>query len=85
MTDWVYAQADPAEELAQLHFFSMKKRQPDGDIEFIITVREYAERGLSRALAPSPRRREPNRLGPIVAQPLAANSRPWGRLFARSI
>jgi len=44
MTDWVYAQSDPAEELAQLHFFSMKKRQPGGEIEFIITVREYAER-----------------------------------------
>jgi len=44
MTDWVYAQSDPAEELAKLHFFSMKKCQPDGDIEFLITVREYVER-----------------------------------------
>ena len=44
MADWVYAQADPAEELAVLHFFSMKKRQPGGDVEFVITVREYVER-----------------------------------------
>lgn len=44
MTDWVYAQSDPAEELAQLHFFSMKKRQPGGDVEFVITIKEYVER-----------------------------------------
>ena len=44
MADWVYAQTDPTEELAQLHFFSMKKRQPGGDVEFVITVREYVER-----------------------------------------
>jgi len=44
MAEWVYAQSDPAEELAQLHFFSMKKRQPGGDVEFVITVREYVER-----------------------------------------
>lgn len=43
MTEWAYA-AEPSEELAQLHFFSLKKRQPDGDIEFTITVREYATR-----------------------------------------
>ncbi|HLG17002.1 MAG TPA: hypothetical protein VJH03_21235 [Blastocatellia bacterium] len=44
MTDWVFAQTDPSEELALLHYFSMKKRQPDGDVEFIITVREYVGR-----------------------------------------
>ena len=44
MSDWVYAEADPAEELAQLHYFSMKKRQATGDAEFIITVREYVTR-----------------------------------------
>jgi len=41
MSDWIYAQRDPSEELAQLHFFSLKKRQPEGDIDFVITVREY--------------------------------------------
>ncbi len=42
MTEWIYAQTDPANELARLHFFSMKKRQPTGDVEFIITVKEHA-------------------------------------------
>jgi hypothetical protein len=44
MSDWTFAQTEPAEELAQLHFFSMKKQQPEGDIEFVITVKEYVER-----------------------------------------
>ena len=44
MAEWVYAQTDPAEELAQLHYFSFKKRQPDGEIEFVITVKEFASR-----------------------------------------
>ena len=44
MADWEYAQRDPAEELAQLHYFSIKKRQPEGEIEFVITVKEYASR-----------------------------------------
>ncbi len=42
MTEWTYAQSDPAEELAQLHFFTMKKRQGDGEVEFRITVKEFA-------------------------------------------
>jgi len=37
-----FAQSNPAEQLAQVHFFSMKKRQPEREIEFVITVREYA-------------------------------------------
>ena len=40
----MYAQMDPAEELAQLYHFSFTKRQPDGDIEFLITVKEFASR-----------------------------------------
>ena len=44
MAEWVYAQRDPAEELAQLHFFSFTKRQPTGEIEFVITVKEFASR-----------------------------------------
>jgi hypothetical protein len=42
--DWVYAQKDPAEELAQLHYFSFKKSQLEGDVEFVITVKEFAPR-----------------------------------------
>jgi hypothetical protein len=41
MTEWRFAQADPAEELAHVHFFSMKKRCGGEDVEFRITVREY--------------------------------------------
>src|SRR5947207_15155995 len=50
MAEWEFAQSDPAEELAQLHFFSMKKKQPGGDVEFRITVREYIVRGDNRSM-----------------------------------
>jgi hypothetical protein len=40
--EWHFTQTNPSEELAQLHFFTMKKRQPDGDVNFRITVKEYA-------------------------------------------
>ena len=43
MTEWMMAQTDSADQLAQLHFFSVKKRQADREIEFKITVREYVE------------------------------------------
>ena len=42
MSEWHYAQPDPSSELAQLSFYSMKKKQDGRDIEFRITVREYA-------------------------------------------
>lgn len=42
MVEWRYAQTDRSEELAQLYFFSIKKRQPGGDVDFRITVREFA-------------------------------------------
>ena len=48
MSDWTFAQSDPSEELAHLHYFSIKKHQPDGEIEFIITVREYVDRNALR-------------------------------------
>ncbi len=44
MPEWIFAQSDRSDELAQLHFFSMRKHQPGGDIEFRFTVREYATR-----------------------------------------
>jgi hypothetical protein len=44
MAEWTYAQQDPSEELALLHHFSFKKTQLDGDVEFTITVKEFAER-----------------------------------------
>jgi hypothetical protein len=41
MNEWGYAQRDPAEQLARVQFFSMKKLQAGGDIDFLITVKEY--------------------------------------------
>ena len=41
MNDWKYTQRDAAEELAQVHYFTMKKRQGEQSIDFLITVREY--------------------------------------------
>ncbi len=40
MSEWQFIDTDQAEELAQLHFFSIKK----GNTEFVITVKEYAQR-----------------------------------------
>ena len=42
MAEWTFAEAQPSDELAQLHFYSMNKRQGDRTIEFRITVHEYA-------------------------------------------
>lgn len=49
MSEWTFASGEPSEQLAQLHFFSVIKRQPDGDVDFRITVREHAapqEKGM---------------------------------------
>jgi len=42
MAEWTFAQTEAAEELAQLHFFSLNKQQGDQVIEFRITVKEFA-------------------------------------------
>jgi|ERR1035437_693979 hypothetical protein len=42
MSDWKYLQRDPSEALARLHFFSVKKKHPSGEIEARITVKEFA-------------------------------------------
>jgi hypothetical protein len=42
MAEWELAQKYPEDDLARLHFFSMKKNQPNGVVEFQIVVREYA-------------------------------------------
>jgi hypothetical protein len=41
MADWQYAQQDKADELAQLSYYTMKKHQPGGDVEFLVTLWEY--------------------------------------------
>ncbi len=50
MAEWEYAQADKSEELAELHFFTMKKHQASGDVTFKITVKEYATPPLGQHL-----------------------------------
>lgn len=42
MTSWHFAQEDRAEELSELRVFTVKKRQPGGDVIFQITVQEFA-------------------------------------------
>jgi hypothetical protein len=42
MTDWMYIQENPAEQLAQSHSFSKVKRQPGGDVLFRITIKDFA-------------------------------------------
>jgi hypothetical protein len=41
LTEWTFAQRDKSEQLCQLHYFAMTKRQADGDVEFLITVKEF--------------------------------------------
>jgi hypothetical protein len=41
MNDWGYAQAHAKEQLARLHFFSMKKIETGGEIDLTITVKEF--------------------------------------------
>lgn len=43
MNDWTFAQRHPSEELAMLHHFSIKKSQDGKEVEFLITVKEYAK------------------------------------------
>ncbi len=42
MEDWIYAQNDPSERLAKLHYFSVLKKFAGGEIEVRITVKEFA-------------------------------------------
>lgn len=42
MSDWVYVQADSAEQLMQLHHFSILKPYSGGQVAFAITVKEFA-------------------------------------------
>jgi hypothetical protein len=41
MDDWQYAQHNPTEQLARLHFFTVKKLQEGKEIDFTITVKEF--------------------------------------------
>ncbi len=41
MSDWGFAQANPEQQLAKLHHFSMCTKQESGEVEFTITVKEF--------------------------------------------
>ena len=41
MNEWKLVQRDPSEELARLHFFSVKKKHTGGIVEARITVKEF--------------------------------------------
>lgn len=41
MNEWGFAQTDPSQELAQLHYFSVKRHQGSDEIEFVIVVKEF--------------------------------------------
>jgi hypothetical protein len=40
-SDWSYAQSDPSQQLARLHYFSIMKPYPGGEVEMTITVKEF--------------------------------------------
>ena len=42
MSDWKYVQQSKSEKLAKLHHFSVMKQYDGGEVELIITVKEYA-------------------------------------------
>ena len=42
MSDWKYAQNSSTERLARLHHFSTTKKNAGGDVELLITVKEFA-------------------------------------------
>jgi hypothetical protein len=42
VTDWRFAQKHPSEELAQLHLYSFKKCVSGVEVDFTITVKEFA-------------------------------------------
>jgi hypothetical protein len=41
MKEWGFAQNRAEEQLSEVHTFSMMKQQAGGEIEFLITVKEY--------------------------------------------
>jgi hypothetical protein len=42
MDEWAYAQTKISEKLARVSYFSVMKQQGGAEIEFLITVKEYA-------------------------------------------
>jgi hypothetical protein len=68
VTDWHYAQINKEEELAQLHFFSMKKTLPGGEVYFRITIKEFATppRGMSARFFAEADKQVNQNIAPVV-------------------
>jgi hypothetical protein len=43
LAEWQFAHAEPNEQFAQLHQFSMVQQQNGREIEFVITVKEFVK------------------------------------------
>ena len=43
MEEWRFAQAERSNKLARVQHYSFTKPQQSGDVEFLITVKEYAD------------------------------------------
>ena len=41
MAEWTYVDTEPFERFCQIQTFGLTKRHDGGDVEFIITVKEY--------------------------------------------
>ena len=41
MSDWEFAQAQPEQQLAKVHHFSMVKNSDAGEVTLLISVKEY--------------------------------------------
>jgi hypothetical protein len=49
MSDWKFAEANPSEKLAKLHFYSVQAKTPSGPKELRITIYEYASQTGNQA------------------------------------
>ena len=79
MSDWSFLFFEQAEELAQLHFFSSKKRHSGAEIEIRITVKEFAmrnEQGM-RFFAQTD---QPLNLAAVAFQPFG-----WGETLSEAL
>jgi hypothetical protein len=50
MSDWKYIRQNPGEALAQLHYFSVKKKTATGEVDLRITVHEYASADIGNLM-----------------------------------
>ena len=41
MAEWTYIDTDASEAFCQIQYFGFRKKQANGDVDFIITLREY--------------------------------------------